>query len=807
MKIKLLIILCIACYSANAQQVRLDSVLKIYNKYKKTDTTKANLLIAATKMAIGNNAKNSLELLNSLSHIGNILNYPKAIGSAILYRGLYYQTKFQIDSAANFYTKTISYAKSINSKSLEMQALGNMASVYLIKGNSAKALGTLKESIEYFENNKEYVVSGKFMVNLANIYNLIGDRTLALKTALDAVDVNTKYGEANAASTANYLVGTLYGTSGQYKEALQYHQAYAALQIQFQNWQNACSGLIAVANDYNKLNKQDSSIKVLERALSIAQTNSEVTLLAKMQEQLNGFKNQTSSEEEKIEVLQKQIKEFEAKGLHQELAVAVLDLADKYSIASDAYLQKKLIHNTDRKTLALKYIQQASEIADNSNNINLKESCLRASSTIYEQHKDYINAYNTYKKYIFIRDSATSVANQLEIAKLNMQYNFSKTEDSLKFKQATTNTLLQKQFYVNKQQKQNIALQNQSLLLNKQTIITKDQKLAILGKDKELQHLAYLNTQAQLQTAEIAKKQKDNLLNLATKDKQLTDIALKNASQQNENNILKRKQIIGYGLLSFATLMFGVLTHYNRKQNKQKQINAQLAIEKAEQALLIANQKATEAELQNKISEVSLTALRSQMNPHFIFNSLNSINSVVIDGNVPLASDYLTKFSKLIRLILDNSTQSLIPLSKEVEALKLYLLMESIRFKNKFTYSIAVDEMLDEHGILIAPTTLQPFVENAILHGIMHLDKPGAIKIKIESLEPKTLQIIIDDNGVGRTKAAELKSRTNINKSHGYQITTDRIKQINSSNSIDVYDKVDNNLIAMGTTVIIKWHY
>jgi hypothetical protein len=802
----LLTVLSIVFYTASAQQQKLDSVLKVYYNYKKSDTAKAKLLIAATRIALSNNAKNGLELVNNLSQIGQELNYGKAIGSALLYKGLYFQTKFQIDSAADYYNQTISYAKITQNRSLEMQANGNMASVLLIKGNSSKALETLQQTIDYFDSTKDYTTSGKFMVNLANIYNVLGNRSLALKTAINAVEVNTNCKELNAASAANYLVGTLYGTSGQYKEALQYHQAYAALQLQFQNWQNACSGLIAVANDYNKLQKKDSTILALENAFVIAQANNVSVLLPKIQEQLNEFKAQTISEEDEVEALERQVKEFETKGLQQDLAIALLNLGSKYSTISDPYLTKKQL-SKDKKSLALQYVQQALAIANSSKNINLKESCLRALSTIYEQHGDFVNAYNTYKNYIIIRDSATNVANQLEIAKLGMQYNFSKTEDSLKLKQANTNALLQKQFYVNEQQKQNIALQNKTLLLDKQTILAGNQKLSILAKDKELQHLAYLNAQAQLQTAEIAKKQKDNLLNLAAKDKELTTVALKNASQQNENNILKRKQIIGYGLVSVATLLFGIFTYYNKKQNKQKQLNAQLAVEKAEQDLLIANQKVTEAELQNKITEVSLTALRSQMNPHFIFNSLNSINSVVVEGNVPLASDYLTKFSKLIRLILDNSTQSLIPLSKEVEALKLYLLMESIRFKNKFTYSITVDELLDTDNILMAPTTLQPFVENAILHGIMHLNKPGKVQVIIESLDQKSMQITLDDNGVGRTKASELKSRTNVNKSYGYQITIDRIKQMNGNNSITIYDKVDDKLQPAGTTVVIQWHY
>jgi LytS/YehU family sensor histidine kinase len=179
----------------------------------------------------------------------------------------------------------------------------------------------------------------------------------------------------------------------------------------------------------------------------------------------------------------------------------------------------------------------------------------------------------------------------------------------------------------------------------------------------------------------------------------------------------------------------------------------------------------------------------------------------VIEGNIPQASDYLTKFSRLIRLILENSKANLIPLSKEIEALKLYLLMEGIRFKDKFTYTFHIDDSLDTEQINIPPTTLQPFVENAIVHGLMHLDAKGLIRIDIKNASEHFLEIMIDDNGVGRTKAAELKSRTNFNKSHGYEITKERITQLHPENSIKILDKVNTELKPIGTTIILRLHY
>jgi LytS/YehU family sensor histidine kinase/ligand-binding sensor domain-containing protein len=219
--------------------------------------------------------------------------------------------------------------------------------------------------------------------------------------------------------------------------------------------------------------------------------------------------------------------------------------------------------------------------------------------------------------------------------------------------------------------------------------------------------------------------------------------------------------------------------------------------------VVVENQQIAIKEVKRKLAETELAALRSQMNPHFIFNSLNSINSFIIENNTKLASEYLTKFSRLIRLILENSKNDLINLDKELETLRLYLLMESIRFKNKFTYQINIDDDVNLEQIKLPPTTLQPFVENAIWHGILHLDVEGNLLININYSAKNTLHIQIKDNGVGRSKSAILKSKTNTNKSFGIAITTQRLLQLNAANKVEIIDVLDNENIASGTIVNI----
>ena len=154
--------------------------------------------------------------------------------------------------------------------------------------------------------------------------------------------------------------------------------------------------------------------------------------------------------------------------------------------------------------------------------------------------------------------------------------------------------------------------------------------------------------------------------------------------------------------------------------NKIVKANAEAEKKEAERILM---------DTQQKMSEVEMQALRAQMNPHFIFNCLNSINRYIVKSDQATASLYLTKFAKLIRLILDNSNTKNVMLSNELEALKLYIDMESLRFDKKFTYSIVVDSGISTDSIEVPPLIIQPYVENAIWHGLLHKQSAGHLTI------------------------------------------------------------------------------
>jgi ligand-binding sensor domain-containing protein len=195
-----------------------------------------------------------------------------------------------------------------------------------------------------------------------------------------------------------------------------------------------------------------------------------------------------------------------------------------------------------------------------------------------------------------------------------------------------------------------------------------------------------------------------------------------------------------------------------------------------------------------KMITLELSNLRSQMNPHFIFNSLNSINGFIVENETRLASDYLTKFSRLVRMILENSKNEYISLEKEIETLQLYLLIEGLRFDNKFSYAIKVDDAIDAAMVKVPPMIIQPFVENAIWHGLLP-QKSGKVSITIAKIPMRDqLKVVIEDNGIGREKAVALKTKSGLNnKSFGIDITTQRLKTLNADNNVIITDLMENN--------------
>jgi len=213
------------------------------------------------------------------------------------------------------------------------------------------------------------------------------------------------------------------------------------------------------------------------------------------------------------------------------------------------------------------------------------------------------------------------------------------------------------------------------------------------------------------------------------------------------------------------------------------------------------------SEMNRKISEVTQANLRQQMNPHFIFNTLNSIQYYMYQHDKLATNNYLTKFSSLMRKVLENSQHTSVALHDELDALDLYLELERIRFKDKFDYRIDVDEEIDTLLYKVPTMLIQPYVENSICHGLMPAENKGFIKIDLK-LNSDYINCTIEDNGIGREAAQKRKAKSDKNhNSLGTQIVSSRLDLVNTlygtSLKTNYTDLKNNNGEPVGTRVEI----
>ncbi len=224
-------------------------------------------------------------------------------------------------------------------------------------------------------------------------------------------------------------------------------------------------------------------------------------------------------------------------------------------------------------------------------------------------------------------------------------------------------------------------------------------------------------------------------------------------------------------------------------------------------------QNATIELLENKQKAIEsrLQSLRLQMNPHFLFNALNSVQQMILANEEMVATRYLSRFSKLLRAILVHSDKESITLKEELDILNLYVELESIRFKESFHYTIFCDDMIDADEIKIPTLLVQPFVENAIWHGLMHKEGERSLKVSFKE-DGDFIRCTVEDNGIGRKKAAEMKLAMGQEKKHtskGIEVSKERLKSLQTKEglkgNITITDLVDQNGVGCGTKVEIDF--
>ncbi len=248
------------------------------------------------------------------------------------------------------------------------------------------------------------------------------------------------------------------------------------------------------------------------------------------------------------------------------------------------------------------------------------------------------------------------------------------------------------------------------------------------------------------------------------------------ASKQNRISSLERDRQLSQSKFELAVTQQQLFEETNRRQ-KWVIYSLILLILLTALAAFFFYRSNRQQKLANNL--LALKSLRSQMNPHFIFNALNSVNSYIAKNDEKSANRYLSDFSLLMRAVLENSEEDFIPLSKEIELIRLYLKLEKARFPDKFDYQVKIDSEVELNQFEIPPMLLQPYVENAVWHGLRYMEDMGKLTVRVNK-EKDHLQLIIEDNGIGRKQSAKLKTKHQSDqKSTGMKNIRDRIEILN----------------------------
>ena len=740
--------------NSNAQYTKKIDSLLIVLKTLKEDTSKVNTLnnLSAYSNVVGrySEAKKYGESALALSEK---LRYNKGIATAYYQLGSIAESTNNLSSATNYYTKAIEICFASGNKKIEAYSIHGLAIVHDKKGNISEALrhyyaalkinealnnklemgnnlggigqcfyrqGNFPKALQYYsqalqigeEINDDRLIA-YMNGNMGIIYQKLGDHPKALECYLTTLRISERSGDKPSVGNSYNQLGIIYAKQGNAEEAFRNYFAAVNISKQLGDKHGLALTYCNIGALYAGQDKLTDAEKYYTEAIKLREDVGDIHGLASTYSNLGlTYLNKNKYEEAK-KLFALSLEYIKQTGDRYGHAVAYVNMAT-VSLKENKYAEARLFFDS---SLMLGRIMRSKELIRNAYSGMVVVDTLMG---------DYKNAYYHFKLAALYRDSLLNTKNAEEIVRLQMNYDFAKKEDSLKFIQELTNERLKKQTFLSIQQKQQLEIQ--------------DNKLLLANKEKELQHLAFLNSESQLEAEQLKNKDKEKQLTISEQQKKIQQSALAFQQQQliSQTKELDARKVQRNILIGSAGLLLVALFLIYRNYRNQQKIN-QLIKEAAEKENI----------------ELQLQSLRAQLNPHFMFNSLNAIQELIVTEKNELSQSYLERFAQLLRLLLENANHPFISLRKELHFLELYLSLEKLRIPD-LEYKIEIDNGIDTETTMIPNMMLQPYIENALWHGLQH--KQGQKKLELEIIKTSSaVKYLIKDNGVGRKKAAELK--------------------------------------------------
>ncbi len=735
--------------SAFSQAVNWNDSLQTILSSKINDSSKVAELGKIIIYLVTNSKPESKVFLKSMEDIASKSKNPNLLAELYYSKAVVWNISVPIETIYGYIDSCLLYAK--EAKNLQFQIRS-----FRMKGQYLEKTGQFEESNILLEKALALCKNINIPFETYRTYlalSVLNEKQLNFKSSIDyalhAAEIADKNSMTSTISSVYLRIARGYQRIGDNENALIYYNKTEAFGLKHQL--SILSELYSSLGNFYQTNKiHDKAFVAYFKCDSIMKENKQFTEAISVYSNLATLFTLNGELDTARHYFEKSIQFAEEKYYRY--------LGRIYLNYSSFLLKKK------EYELALTYAEKAIVEIKNKNDKEALSEAMQAKAEALVNLKQLDQAISEYQSSLSVKDSINEIVKNESLGELLTKYETKKKENEI------TKLNSDKQI-----QKLQLEKQKAEILGNLHLAKQKQQEIDLLNQKQLIQELKLSQQKEALALKELETEAKDRKIKIVDQEKLLAEKEI--VQQKFSKNIMLFGFVI---LLLFIILGFNIYrisTH--RKNDKEKY------------------------QLQNQLIQMKLEALRSQMNPHFIFNALNSINRYIIRNNKETASEYLIKFSKLIRSILENSKLKVIPLEKEIEAIQLYVELELLRFDNKFDFQVRIDDSINTETSQIPPLILQPFVENAIWHGLMKKKGRGQITIDIKAKNSDILFVAIEDNGVGRESANEQNTVLHEKgKSFGMQITADRINAINKKeNNIKIVDLYDSEKKAAGTRV------
>lgn len=809
-----------------AQNKVIDSLLSALTTSKK-DTNKVQLLQdISLKFLNAGEFEKVFKYGNASLALAEELGIKSKLAQAYHFIGYINNEKSNYNEALKNYKIALKMKEEIGDKAGIANTINNIANIYRTQGKYAEARENYSKSLKIREEINDRIGIASSFHNIGNIYRDQGNYPDALKNFFASLNIRQKLGNKSAMINSYYVISFTYDYMGNYPEALKNLQTALALCNEIGDKNEIAGAYGNIGNTYNNQGNYSEALKNYLIAMKMFHDNGNKRKLGVTYNNIGTVYAGMAKEE--TDSLKKKQNDNEALKYYMMDLKLSQELGDKVGIGFDhnnigtTYARlgkyKEGLENLfaglkirkeigDKRSIINSYMNignvyshlkkytEAKQFLNNALSLSIETGMKDRTREIYRSLQkvdstagNWPEAYNNYKLFVTYKDSLVNEENTKKTVRLQMNYDFEKKEDSLKYEQSLIDEKLKQQTLLTQKSEQSLLLKENELLLS--------------NREKELQHLAYLRTQADLQVEQSQSREKEKLLIIAEKDRDLQNgqLNLHQAQlvlKENQLQAQRNQKLFYIGGIVLLSLLFVII--YRNIQSRQR-TDRMIAAER------LKSEKASTA---HKMAELELQSLRAQLNPHFMFNSLNAIQELILKEDNDNSHLYLSRFSDLLRMLLDNANQPFVPLTKEIHFLELYLSLENLRIP-EIKYSIKLDPQIDSNKVIIPNMILQPYIENAIWHGLSHKKGEKNINIRIRKKET-SIVCEVEDNGVGRKIATELKSiYRKEHRSQGMELLSKRFSLLSKEFGSDIHTSVEDlhdNGTALGTRVAITVPY